>query len=45
MNKSALAWIVVIIIFIALIALVFAFKIWIASSDLPFWVKFVLLRK
>lgn len=42
MDKSALAWIVVIIIFIAL---VFVFKIWIASSDLPFWVKFVLLRK
>lgn len=42
MDKSALAWIVVIIIFIAL---VFAFKIWIAISDLPFWVKFVLLRK
>lgn len=42
MDKSALAWIVVIIIFIAL---VFAFKICIASSDLPFWVKFVLLRK
>lgn len=42
MDKSALAWIVVIIIFIAL---VFAFKILVANSDLPFWVKFVLLRK
>lgn len=42
MNKSALAWFVAIVIFIAL---VFAFEIWIANSDLPFWVKFVLLRK
>ena len=38
-------WIILIIVFLVSLALCIGFTIWVASSDLPLWLKFFLLRR